>query len=330
MTDLPAPIEQDRIEHAARLLGTRVVRDAPVGALTTYRVGGAAALLFRIESDDDLALVARCVRETRIEVLTIGKGSNLLVADTGFPGLAIVLGDAFAAIEVDGTMVRAGAAAALPVVARRTAAAGLTGFEWAVGVPGTIGGAVRMNAGGHGSDMAATLRRVRVLDLLLGEDEDVEPTALDLGYRHSAVSPHHLVLRADLQLAVGDRAASEAEINEIVRWRREHQPGGPNAGSVFTNPPGDSAGRLIDAAGARGLRRGRAQVSPKHANFIQADDGGTAADVLALMEEVRRRVREHSGVDLHAETRLIGFDALDVVDDVGRHDGPVVPGDART
>ncbi|MCB1259141.1 MAG: hypothetical protein KDB33_01900, partial [Acidimicrobiales bacterium] len=116
-----------------------------------------------------------------------------------------------------------------------------------------------------------------------------------------------LVLRADLELAAGDRATAEATIADIVRWRREHQPGGPNAGSVFTNPPGDSAGRLIDAAGCKGLRLGTAIISPKHANFIQADDGGRADDVVALMREVRRRVLEHSGVSLHPETRMVGF-----------------------
>ncbi len=133
--------------------------------------------------------------------------------------------------------------------------------------------------------------------------------ALDLSYRRSNVAPHQLVLAAELALAAGDRAASEAEIAEIVRWRREHQPGGPNAGSVFTNPPGDSAGRLIDAAGLKGARVGTAEVSPKHANFIQADEGGAADDVFAVMALVRTTVRERFGVDLHPETRLVGFPA---------------------
>ena len=132
--------------------------------------------------------------------------------------------------------------------------------------------------------------------------------ALDLSYRHSNLAASHVVLAARLALHVGDRERSEATIAEIVRWRRADGPGGANAGSVFTNPPGDSAGRLIDAAGCKGLRIGSAEVSFKHANFIQADDHGRAADVLALMHEVQRRVAAHSGVDLHAETRLVGFD----------------------
>jgi len=131
---------------------------------------------------------------------------------------------------------------------------------------------------------------------------------LQLAYRHSSVGGHQVVLEADLGLARGDRVTAEALISDIVRWRREHQPGGPNSGSVFTNPPGDSAGRLIEASGAKGLRVGSAQVSTKHANFIQVDEGGRAADVVALMREVAQRVRQSSGVELEAETRLVGFD----------------------
>ena len=196
------------------------------------------------------------------------------------------------------------------MVARQTVRAGLTGFEWAVGVPGSIGGAVRMNAGGHGSDMAATLVAATLVDLAGGGDGvgRVVPAAdLALGYRRSAVGAGDVVVSATLALAPGDRAAGERTLSEIVAWRRENQPGGQNAGSVFTNPPGDSAGRLIDAAGCKGLRRGSAEVSAKHANFFQADPGGSADDVVALMAEVRRRVRDQSGVDLVPETRMVGF-----------------------
>jgi UDP-N-acetylmuramate dehydrogenase len=152
---------------------------------------------------------------------------------------------------------------------------------------------------------------VRVVDLVRGEDGPVAAADLHLGYRRSSVQPHQLVLEATVRLQPGDPEASRREIAEIVRWRREHQPGGANAGSVFTNPEGDSAGRLIDAAGARGLRVGSAEVSPKHANFIQADPEGSADDVFALMHEVQRRVLEHAGVQLHPETRLVGFEEED-------------------
>jgi UDP-N-acetylmuramate dehydrogenase len=165
-----------------------------------------------------------------------------------------------------------------------------------------------MNAGGHGSDMSATLAGVRVVDLASGEDLEMDPASLQLGYRSSSLRGAQVVVHADLQLRPGDREAGESLISEIVRWRREHQPGGQNAGSVFTNPPGDSAGRLIDAAGGKGLRIGTAQVSDKHANFIQADVDGRADDVRALMVELQRRVREHAGVELHPETVMVGFD----------------------
>jgi UDP-N-acetylmuramate dehydrogenase len=167
-----------------------------------------------------------------------------------------------------------------------------------------------MNAGGHGSEMAAVLTRVRVVDLASGEDGEVPPSALDLRYRGSAVTATQVVVWAELALERGSREVVDAEVREIVRWRRENQPGGQNAGSVFTNPPDDSAGRLIEQAGGRGLRLGTAEVSPKHANFIQADPGGSADDVFALMVEVRRLVAEDAGLELHPETCLVGFPPL--------------------
>lgn len=298
------------LDRAAAVLGDRARRDVDIGGMTTYRVGGRADLFLEVASEDDLLLAREAVSATGIPVLVVGRGSNLLVADAGFRGLAISLGEAFAAIEVrDGCRVRAGAAVQLPVLARRTAALGLTGLEWAVGVPGSVGGAIRMNAGGHGADTAASLRRYRFVDLT-GADPDGEADVqrLAFGYRSSTVAPHHVVVWGEFALELGDQAASQATITDIVRWRRDHQPGGQNAGSVFTNPPGDSAGRLIEAAGLKGLEWGTAQVSTKHANFIQARDGGSADDVWALMHEVQQRVHDQLGVLLHTEVRLIGFD----------------------
>lgn len=322
----PAGGAGDRVEAAAALLGGLARRGVPLAPLTTYRVGGPAALFVEARRAGDLECVAEAVTATGVDVLVVGKGSNLLVADAGFPGVAVLLGEAFAAVDVDGTTVRAGAAAFLPRVARASVNAGLTGFEWAVGVPGSIGGAVRMNAGGHGSDMAASLAEVTLVDLAGGEggrgggERTVRASDLALAYRSSNVAPHHVVTSATLALAPGDAAAGKATITEIVAWRRAHQPGGHNAGSVFTNPPGDSAGRLVDAAGAKGLRVGTAEVSPKHANFIQSDDGGSADDVAALMAEVRRRVAADAGVHLHAETRMVGFPP-EVVADAGAEAG---------
>jgi len=282
--------------------------DRPLGPLTTYRVGGPAARFVVAEAVDHLLAVAAAATAARLPVLVIGRGSNMLVADRGFRGIAVQLGTSFAAIDVDDCVVRAGAAASLPVVARRSASAGCTGFEWAVGVPGSIGGAVRMNAGGHGSDMAAVLVDATVVDLGGSGRIDRRTAAeLHLGYRSSSVGAGDAVIAATLQLAPGDADESARTIEEIVRWRRENQPGGQNAGSVFTNPPGDSAGRLIDTAGCKALRVRTAHVSPKHANFIQADENGSADDVHALMLLVRERVRAVHGIELEPETRMVGF-----------------------
>ena len=312
----------DAIAAAAAVLGDRARRDVPLGPFTTYGVGGPAALLLESCGPDDLALARRAVAAGggELPLLVVGRGSNLLVADKGFPGLALTLGDHFAGIRPGDRSVEAGAAVSLPVLARRTAALGLRGLEWAVGVPGSVGGAVRMNAGGHGSDVKASLTRAWLFDLAPnpdlapkpdpgGEDPlEVEAAELGLGYRRSAIGPLQVVVAAEFALTPGDRAEAEAEVSAVVRWRREHQPGGSNAGSVFANPDGDSAGRLIDAAGLRGLRRGSAFVSPKHANFVQVDEGGAADDVWALIQEVRSTVELRFGVTLELENRLVGFD----------------------
>jgi len=318
-----------RVDRAAALLGHRVVRELSIGPMTTYRVGGRAALGFTIEREDDIAVLAAAVADTGLPVLVVGRGSNLLVADAGFAGIAVQLGPAFADIDLDAEApapatpstatpsapappsiaVDVGASVLLPVLARRTVAAELSGLEWAVGVPGSVGGAVRMNAGGHGSDIASVVASVRVGDLGDGSVRVLEPTELGLRFRGSALRDDQIVLSARFALSRGDRAAGEAELAEVVRWRREHQPGGQNAGSVFVNPiPGVlSAGEVIDALGLRGLRLGSAQVSEKHANFIQADDGGSADDVFALMNLVRAKVLADRGISLRSEIRLAGF-----------------------
>jgi len=331
--DLDADLEPDRepdpgtitsrlaaaVEAAAdRLgcLGDAAQRDVALGPMTTYRVGGAAALFVRITERSQLHVVTDAAKASGLPVLVVGRGSNLLVADGGYPGIAVGLGELDSAIDIDtsAATVVASASVALPVLARKTAAAGLGGFEWAVGVPGSIGGAVRMNAGGHGSDMSASLVEVVVFDLHDGVERALTVDELGLEFRSSSLAPHHLVLEATLQLHQGDAEESARQISDIVAWRRANQPGGQNAGSVFVNPvPGEvSAGALIDGAGLRGHRLGTATVSDKHANFILADDGGRADDVLALMTHVRKCVEATSGFRLRSEIRLVGFDEGDV------------------
>ena len=296
------------IERLMDDVGDKIAVDVPMGALTTYRVGGRAAAMVVVDDHETLSAVAAAVAGTGIPVMTLGRGSNMLVADRGFDGLVVHMAGDYAAINViDETIVIAGAAAKLPVVARTTVGYGLTGFEWAVGVPGSIGGAVRMNAGGHGADMSAALLDADIVDFAAGERRIVPAEELQLSYRHSALRTDELVVGCRLSLSPGDERKGKAEMAEIVQWRRDNQPGGQNAGSVFTNPEGDSAGRLIDTAGGKGLRVGSAEVSEKHANFIQADEGGSAADVLQVMIEVRTLVEYAHGVVLQPETHLVGF-----------------------
>lgn len=309
-------IVHEAVERAAELLGPLAERNVPIGPMTTYRVGGAADLFVRLTNRDQLPAVAAAMGESRLPLLVIGRGSNLLVADAGWRGIALSIADIANDIEIDAETARvtAGSGVLLPVLARRTAAASLTGFEWAVGVPGSVGGAVRMNAGGHGSDMSASLTSVTVADLgARPNDERVQSmNAAELGlrFRGSGLSATQLIIDATLQLAPGERQVAEREISEIVQWRRANQPGGQNAGSVFVNPvPGEvTCGALIDEAGLRGFRLGSATVSEKHANFIQADEGGSADDVRALMRLVRDRVESASGWRLRSEIRLVGFE----------------------
>ena len=284
-----------------------ILTDHPIGPMTTYRAGGSAARFVRPVDRSELEAVAAGVASAGIPVLVVGRGSNLLVADAGFWGLAVQLGQGFEKVRTEGTRVMAGAAVSLPVLARRTVAESLTGFEWAVGVPGSLGGAVRMNAGGHGSDMASSLVSADTVDLTTGEGRHRTLADLSLGYRSSSIDKSEVVVEATIALTVGDTVSGEERLAEVVRWRRENQPGGQNAGSVFTNPVGDSAGRLIDEAGLKGWRFGSASVSERHANFIQVDEGGSADDVVALMDVVARRVIEVHGIRLEAETMIVGF-----------------------
>ncbi len=296
------------VECAAKVLGDLARRDEPIGARTTYRVGGCASLFVEIATKAALAKVVAAVQASAIDLLVLGRGSNLLIADAGFEGLCVTLAGEFATLELDSSrqLLHGGGGLELPVLARRSAAAGIAGLEWAVGIPGSVGGAVRMNAGGHGGETAAHLEAARVVDLRSGVDELRPGERLGLGYRRSALGPHELVLSARLRGHRGDKVASAAMIAEIVAWRRQHQPGGRNAGSIFTNPEGDAAGRIVEAAGLKGMRIGGAQVSIRHANFIQVDAGGSADDVHRLIREVQRLVLERLGVELSCEVRFAG------------------------
>jgi UDP-N-acetylmuramate dehydrogenase len=300
----------DIAKALAARLGERVERKVSAATLTTYRCGGPLAIVVRVDSEKTLTIVAEVLADHGdVDVLTIGRGSNLLVADAGFEGVALVLGGDLDRLQIDeaSAIIEVGAPVALPVLARRTAAEGVGGLEFFVGIPGSVGGAVRMNAGGHGAETKDVIIDARVFDLASGSSRTLAADVLDFGYRRSAIGARQVVTGARFQGVADDPAACGTRVDEIVAWRREHQPGGQNAGSVFTNPPGDAAGRLIEAAGLKGLRVGSASVSEKHANFFVADPGAHADDVYALIDEVRTRVDAAMGVELEPELQFVGF-----------------------
>lgn len=284
-----------------------VRRDVPIAPLTTYKLGGPAA--YYLEADDEPTLL-RVFRSlpSDVEVLILGRGSNLVVADGGFPGLVVRLGEGFGAAEVgeDGT-IEAGAAVSLAKLARLAATHGRGGLEFFVGIPGSVGGAVRMNAGGHGRETRDCLITARILQIDEAAVVERDATQLELRYRHSNLTDRDIVLGARFGTDARARVEVEEELRAITRWRRDHQPGGTfNAGSVFKNPPGDSAGRIIDAVGLKAYRRGEVRVSDVHANFFVASEGASSQDIWDLVWHVRRRVGEATGVWLVPEIRFAG------------------------
>jgi UDP-N-acetylmuramate dehydrogenase len=289
----------------------RLTADAAIGKQTWFGVGGPAEVLFRPADLTDLAGFLAAL-PPRIAVTVIGVGSNLLVRDGGIPGVVIRLGRAFAAIEIDRDEVRAGAAALDRIVAFAAADAGLGGLEFLSGVPGSIGGSVRMNAGAYGREVKDVLVSAIALDRT-GETHTVGSRAMGLSYRHSDLDPSWILVEAQLRGAPGDRAAIGRRLDEIRAAREATQPvRARTGGSTFKNPPGGSAWRLIDAAGCRGLVRGGAMVSPQHTNFLINTGIATAADLEGLGEEVKRRVHDTSGVLLEWEIERIGSPLPDI------------------
>jgi UDP-N-acetylmuramate dehydrogenase len=244
-----------------------------------------------------------------IPVLVLGRGSNLVVADRGFPGLVIRLGSGFGGIDIDSAVTTAGSAVSLPQLARATVNGGRTGLEFFVGVPGSVGGAVRQNAGCFGLEAKDRLIKATILDLRAGTLSTLGPEDLDLGYRHSNLKPTDVVTEATFATEEGDIETGLQELRRITRWRRDNQPGGTlNAGSVFKNPTGISAGELIDSLGLKGLKVGDVSVSIKHANFMVAGPKATSADIAGLVGMVKDRVFEMTGTILEPEIQFVGFE----------------------
>lgn len=305
---MPARIPDPSLIERLPTVRGRLTENAPLANITWFRVGGPAEVMFRPADAADLAeFLAR--KPADVPVTVIGVGSNLLVRDGGVPGVVIRLGRNFAEIETQATTVTAGAGALDLNVARAACEAGIAGLEFLAGIPGTIGGALRMNAGAYESEMKNVLAAAEALDER-GQTHRLAPADLGFAYRSTSIAEQWIFVRATLAGKAGEREAIARGMREIAGAREESQPiRTRTGGSTFKNPPGKSAWRLIDEAGCRGLRVGGALVSEMHCNFLINAGDASAADLENLGEEVRRRVREATGVTLDWEIKRIGVPA---------------------
>jgi len=284
-----------------------VLRDYPLARLTTIRTGGRAAWFARPRKVEELEALLSWAEQSQLDVGVVGSGSNLLIADTGFAGLVLKLDGPLAVIEHEDTRLVCGGGARLPQAAARAAALGLAGIEFGVSIPGTVGGAVRMNANAYGGQLAHVLEWVEVCTAA-GLDRRT-PEQLGFEYRRSNLGPREVVARASFALEPRDPERVKAKLADLRARRREAQPAGIKTfGSTFKNPGEDqrTAGQLLEAAGCKGLESGDARFSPKHANFIENMGAASTADVLSLIAEGRRRVREQFGIELETEVQLLG------------------------
>jgi UDP-N-acetylmuramate dehydrogenase len=307
---MPARVYDERlIDRLPRVRG-RLTADAPLAGITWFRVGGSAEVMFRPADTDDLAAFLK-ERPSDVPVTVIGVGSNLLVRDGGVPGIVIRLGRGFAEVTRDGDLIKAGAAALDLNVALFARDAGLGGLEFLSGVPGTIGGALRMNAGAYGREMKEVTLGAEAIDLS-GQRQYLTNRALGFSYRHCGAPEDWIFTGAELKGEAADPAAIQRRMDEIQQARADSQPlRTRTGGSTFANPSDPRAGgrkawELIDAAGCRGLTRGGAMVSEKHCNFLINTGNATANDLESLGEEVRARVADKFGVTLEWEIRRIG------------------------
>ena len=286
--------------------GERVRCAMPLAELTSFRIGGPADLFVTVEAEAELMHAKAAAYRAGLPCLCLGAGTNLLVSDRGVRGLVVRLGDGFGKIKIDGTKVVAGAAAAFGALVQSVVDQGLEGLEFGEGIPGTVGGGLVMNAGAFGGEIA------KVVTLVHGVTEAGEAIALTrdevkFAYRRTELPAHFVITRVDFELARGDRAQLMARVAELKARRASRQPRGvPNAGSIFKNPPGKFAGKLLEGAGLKGTRLGGAAFSDQHANFIVNLGGAQAAEVRALIDMARAKVKEQSGVWLEPEVKLVG------------------------
>ncbi|MBY0258392.1 UDP-N-acetylmuramate dehydrogenase [Methylobacterium sp.] len=297
------------IRARAPALRGRLIANQPLSDLTWFRVGGPAQALFTPADAEDLGLLLAAL-DPEVPVTVIGLGSNLIVRDGGVPGVVVRLGGkAFGTVAIDGETLRVGTAVPDMRLAKVAAEAGLDGLAFFRGIPGSVGGALRMNAGAHGGETTDVLVEAHGVDRR-GEARRFGHVEMGFAYRHSSAPDDVIFTSAVFRGRPGERAAIEAEMERVTAAREAAQPiRERTGGSTFKNPPGAKAWQLVDAAGCRGLTVGGAQVSPMHCNFLINRDNASAADIEGLGEEVRRRVRETSGVELHWEIKRIGLAA---------------------
>ena len=290
----------------------RIIPSAPMARYTTFRVGGSADVMVNINAPAEIAVALRAAKAANVPVTLIGNGSNLLVRDGGIRGLVIRMGSDCAAMHREGDCIIAQAGALMSSVAQFALAEGLSGMAEMGGIPGTLGGGVIMNAGAYGGELSQVVTRVEAVSVATGKPVVFEGQNLGLSYRHSAMMDAGVIVTGVmLQLTPGDPAVIRARMEECAKARRDKQPlNFPSAGSTFKRPAGLFAAKLIDDCGLRGLRIGDAQVSEKHAGFVVNLGKATASDILALMDEVTRRVFEQTGVTLEPEVRILGEDKM--------------------
>jgi UDP-N-acetylmuramate dehydrogenase len=286
--------------------GARLRPGASLAELTSFRIGGPADVLLTVESEDELRAAMAAAWRERVPAFCLGAGTNLLVSDRGVRGLVVHLGEGFTHLEFDGLRVRAGAAAQFGALVHDAVEHGLNGLEFGEGIPGSVGGGLVMNAGAFGGEIARVVRLVHGVNEQ-GQSLALSGTEVKFSYRRTDLPPRFVITRVDFELEHGDREQLRARVAELKAKRAARQPRGlPNAGSIFKNPPGNFAGRLLEDAGLKGTRLGAAAFSTEHANFIVNLGGARAEDVRDLIELARSRVKKQSGVALEAEVRMVG------------------------
>ncbi len=298
---------KDRLLEIVTHPGSRVRFGEPLAKHTHFGIGGEATAYVEVSTVSELAALARLHRESDIPIAIIGRGTNLLVSDTGFKGMSIRLVGELAKLEVDGNVVSVGAGLSLPRLSKMMSRTGLSGVEFAFGIPGSVGGALIMNAGAWGSSFGDVVTNVTAMDDT-GELITLTHTEAHFEYRHSSLDTYFCVTGATLTLEPGDVDTITERMQAFYKQKVETQPfAEENAGCMFKNPPGDSAGRLIDISGLKGYRIGGAEVSTVHGNFILNIDNATAEDVLKLVAYIQQQVREKTGISLQTEVKRLGF-----------------------